>query len=64
MKTLLGRSSITKCPRRSRFVLESLGWILRPWLLVAQARLEACPPTLVEIRYALRVLAEQGCFGR
>ena len=29
-----------------------------------QDRFEACPATPVEVRYALRVLAEQGRFGR
>ena len=31
---------------------------------LSQDRLEASPPTPVEVRRALRVLAEQGRFGR
>ena len=40
------------------------GWILRPGCALPTTALETCPPTPVEVLYALRVLAERGRFGR
>jgi hypothetical protein len=66
-KKIITPVSPQKMPQRSRSVLKELRLGLdssASGCVLPQDRLEAYPPTPVEIRYALRVLAEQGCFGR